>query len=97
MILNYENYYSAEADREYMSASQFRNFNRCEEATLAQIQSGERIEPSVPMMVARGVRACARKSARVRLSPMPTMMTARATGNPMAMTGLSCIRRRPSP
>lgn len=51
MHLSYENYYSAEADREYMSASQFRSFRRCEAQALARIQSHDRPEPNAAMLV----------------------------------------------
>lgn len=38
MILTRENYYSTEADQEYMSCSQFEDFERCEAAALAKIR-----------------------------------------------------------
>lgn len=37
MILTNDNYYSIEANREYMSVSQFKQFRRCEAAAMAQI------------------------------------------------------------
>lgn len=51
MKLTHDNYYSAEADRFYLSASQFRSFNRCEAQTFAQIESGDRGEPNTAMLV----------------------------------------------
>ena len=38
MILTRDNYYTPEADREYMSCSQFEDFERCEAAALAKIR-----------------------------------------------------------
>lgn len=37
MILTNDNYYSLEANREYMSVSQYKQFQRCEAAAMAQI------------------------------------------------------------
>ena len=37
MILTAENYYSQEANLAYMSASQFKAFDRCEAAALAEL------------------------------------------------------------
>lgn len=37
MILTNENYYSLEANREYMSVSQYKQFQKCEAAAMAQI------------------------------------------------------------
>ena len=38
MILTEENYYSREANEEYMSVSQYKQFQRCEAAAMAQIK-----------------------------------------------------------
>lgn len=38
MILNDENYYSVEADREYLSVSQYKSYLKCEAATIAQLK-----------------------------------------------------------
>ena len=38
MELNHENYHSLEANREYMSASQFKAFRRCEAKALAEVK-----------------------------------------------------------
>lgn len=38
MILNDENYYSVEADREYLSVSQYKSYLHCEAATIAQLK-----------------------------------------------------------
>ncbi len=38
MILNNENYYSAEANQEYMSVSQYKQFMKCEAAAMAQLK-----------------------------------------------------------
>lgn len=40
MILTAENYYSQEANLAYMSASQFKAFDRCEAAALAELGGG---------------------------------------------------------
>ena len=37
MILNNENYYSQEANQEYMSVSQYKAFMNCEAAAMASI------------------------------------------------------------
>lgn len=37
MILTNDNYYSSEANREYMSVSQYKQFRKCEAAAMAQI------------------------------------------------------------
>ena len=46
MILTAENYYSQEANLAYMSASQFKAFDRCEAAALAEL--GGSISPRPP-------------------------------------------------
>jgi hypothetical protein len=38
MILNDSNYYSLEADREYMSVSQYKSFKKCEVSAVAKLQ-----------------------------------------------------------
>lgn len=38
MVLTEENYYGQESSREYMSVSQFKNFQKCEAAALAEIK-----------------------------------------------------------
>lgn len=38
MILTNENYYSSEANREYMSVSQYKQFMKCEAAAMAQLR-----------------------------------------------------------
>ena len=37
MILSHDNYYSEEANKEYMSVSQFKDFMKCEAAALAKL------------------------------------------------------------
>ena len=44
MILNNENYYSSEANREYMSVSQYKQFCKCEAMAMAEIK-GEWVKP----------------------------------------------------
>ena len=39
MNLNQANYYSKEADMEYMSASQFKAFRKCEAAAVAELRA----------------------------------------------------------
>ena len=41
MILTNENYFSKEADRHYMSVSQFKSFAKCEAAALHKLNSGK--------------------------------------------------------
>ena len=43
--LTAENYYSQEANMQYMSASQFKSFRKCEAATLAELR-GEYVRPT---------------------------------------------------
>ena len=50
MELTNENYFSVEASKEYMGASQFKDFMKCEVDALAKI-NGEKEEPSKAMMV----------------------------------------------
>jgi len=45
--LNSENYYSLEANRAFMSYSQFKSFQECEAAALAEVR-GEYTPPTSP-------------------------------------------------
>ena len=64
MQLNNINYYSDEANKEYLSVSQFKNFygtldnNGCEERALAQINGEFLIEPSKSMLQGQYLDAC---------------------------------------
>ena len=50
--LNSDNYYSSDANMEYMSASQFKSFLNCEAGTLAELRREYgRAEPSKDMMI----------------------------------------------
>lgn len=51
MILTEDNYYTPEADREYMSCSQYQDFLRCEAAALAKIQGRYRPEETEALIV----------------------------------------------
>jgi len=51
MKLNSDNYYSAEANRDYMSASQYKDFLRCEAAALAKINGEYRTEVTPAMLI----------------------------------------------
>lgn len=51
MILNQANYYSKEADMEYMSASQFKNFKRCEAAAMAELRDEYAQNESTALLV----------------------------------------------
>ena len=51
MELNNENYFSTEASREYMSASQFKDFMKCEKEALAKVNGETHEEPSKAMLV----------------------------------------------
>ena len=51
MNLNSGNYYGSEANRVYMSKSQFSNWQRCEAATLAELNGEWKPEPSVALLV----------------------------------------------
>ncbi len=50
MILTAENYYSQEANRQYMSVSQFKSFEKCEYLALAEL-NGTYIRPSSTAML----------------------------------------------
>lgn len=49
-ILTEENYYSPEANREYMSVSQYKSFRKCEAAAMAEIR-GEWVRPQTPALL----------------------------------------------
>ena len=51
MDLNRDNYYTPEADMEYMSCSQFQAFEACEAAALAKLQGRWQDEPSEAFLV----------------------------------------------
>ena len=51
MELNKENYYSEQANLEYMSASQFKDFLKCEREALAKIVGETQEEPTKAMLV----------------------------------------------
>lgn len=51
IILTNENYYSEEANIEYMSASQFKDFMKCEREALAKISGEYHEEPSKAMLI----------------------------------------------
>ena len=53
MILTAENYYSREANTEYMSVSQFKAFDRCQAAALAELR-GEYTPATSPAMLVGG-------------------------------------------
>lgn len=50
MILSNENYYSVEANRYYMSVSQYKEFKKCEASAMAQI-SGEWVQPTTTALL----------------------------------------------
>ena len=51
MKLTHENYYSLEANRAFMSVSQFKAFDRCEAAALAELRGEYKPAPSTAMLV----------------------------------------------
>ena len=51
MILNESNYYSPESNREYMSASQYKAFLRCEAAALAELNGEYERETSTALLI----------------------------------------------
>ena len=51
MKLTHENYYSPEANEAYMSTSQFKAFDRCEAAALAELRGEYQPAPSTAMLV----------------------------------------------
>jgi hypothetical protein len=50
MKLNKDNYYTQEADRHYMSVSQYKNFLKCEAATMAKL-NGDYVEPKTEALL----------------------------------------------
>ena len=51
MLITSDNYYSAEADREYMSVSQFKAFEACEAAALAKLRGEYRPPVTTALLV----------------------------------------------
>lgn len=51
LILTNENYYSIEANREYMSVSQYKEFKKCEASAMAQISGGWEKPKTTALMV----------------------------------------------
>lgn len=51
MTLTSENYYSIDANVEYMSVSQFKDFLKCESAALAKVRGEWQSETTLPMLV----------------------------------------------
>jgi hypothetical protein len=51
MILTAENYYSSEANMEYMSASQYKSFLECEAGTMARINGEYEEEKSTALLI----------------------------------------------
>ena len=51
MNLTDDNYFSLEADREYMSNSQFKSFMRCQAATMAELNGEYQRERSTALLV----------------------------------------------
>ena len=51
MILNEQNYFSREADMEFMSNSQFKSFLRCQAAAMAELRGEYQRERSTAMLV----------------------------------------------
>lgn len=56
--LNNENYFSAEAQKQYMSVSQFKSFSRCEAAAFAELTGDYTREETIPLLVGSYVDAC---------------------------------------
>ena len=50
-MLNDANYFSAESNQSYMSASQFKAFRKCEAAALAELRGEFRAEPTTALLV----------------------------------------------
>lgn len=51
MFLTAENYYSAESNQEFMSVSQFKDFEKCEAQAMAKIRGEFRMEPTTAMLI----------------------------------------------
>ena len=51
MTLTPENYYSKEASMEFMDATQFKKFARCEAAALAEIRGEYSEEMTIPLLI----------------------------------------------
>ena len=50
MILTNDNYYSSEANQEYLSVSQYKSFQKCEAATMAELR-GEWVRPKTTALL----------------------------------------------
>lgn len=50
MLLNQNNYFSTEANQRFMSSSQYRGFQKCQAATVAEIK-GEYVRPDTPALM----------------------------------------------
>lgn len=57
MILTNENYFSTEASMEYMSVSQFKAFESCEAAALAEAKGEYKREETTSLLVGKYVDA----------------------------------------
>lgn len=56
--LNNDNYFSTEAQKQYMSVSQFKSFSRCEAAAIAELTGEYEREETIPLLVGSYVDAC---------------------------------------
>jgi hypothetical protein len=74
--LNDANYYSVEADRAYMSYSQYKTFRSCEARALAQL-AGWRPEPSIDMLAGSYVHAWAEGALAKFKAENPDIFTAK--------------------
>ena len=75
MILTAENYFSKEANMEYMSASQFKAFNSCEAAALAELNGEYEREITTSLLVGSYVDAHFEKTLDIFKAKHPEIFT----------------------
>lgn len=75
MILTAENYFSKEANMEYMSASQFKSFNNCEAAALAELNGEYEREVTTSLLVGSYVDAHFEKTLDIFKAKHPEIFT----------------------
>lgn len=75
MILTEENYFSKEANMEYMSASQFKSFSNCEAAALAELNGEYEREVTTSLLVGSYVDAHFEKTLDIFKAQHPELFT----------------------
>lgn len=79
MELNNDNYYSLEADREYMSYSQYKEFRSCEARAMARLAGWQEEEDKTSLLVGKYVHAWAEGSLEQFKAEHPEILTKNGT------------------